>query len=109
MTSIKATDSAGKRSKAAVTRLGLVCIGLAACTASADEVSPPNDQFFFPTGLAIAPDESRLFVTNANSELRYDSGSIDVINLDTVDEIVASWTGTQAKGNCTRIRITPRR
>jgi DNA-binding beta-propeller fold protein YncE len=102
VTSIKATDSAGKRSKAAVTRLGLACIGLAACTASADEVSPPKDQFFFPTGLAVAPDESRLFVTNANSELRYDSGSVNVINLDTVDQIVASWTGTQDQGNCSQ-------
>jgi DNA-binding beta-propeller fold protein YncE len=102
VTSIKATDSAGKRSKAAVTRLGLACIGLAACTASADEVAPPRDQFFFPTGLAVSPDESRLFVTNANSELRYDSGSVNVINLDTVDQMVASWTGTQDKGNCSQ-------
>ena len=97
MTSIKATDSPGRRSKAAVTRLGLACIGLAACTASADEVSPPRDQFFFPTGLAIAPDDSKLFVTNANSELRYDSGSVNVIDLDVVDQVAASWTASQTE------------
>ena len=103
MTSIKATDSPRTRSKAAVMRLGLACIGLAACTASADEVSPPNDQFFFPTGLAIAPDQSRLFVTNANSELRYDSGSVNVIDLDVVDQAVANWTGSQAQpSNCSQ-------
>lgn len=78
-------------------RLGLACIGLAACTASADEVSPPKDQFFFPTGLAISPDESKLFVANANSELRYDSGSVNVIDLDTVDQVIAGWTGSQAE------------
>ena len=44
------------------------------CTASADEVRPPADQLFFPTGMAVAPDDSVLFVANANSELRYDSG-----------------------------------
>ncbi|MEO6775725.1 MAG: YncE family protein [Kofleriaceae bacterium] len=78
-----------------MTRLGLACLGLAACTASADEVSPPRDQFYFPTGLAISPDDSRLFVTNANSELRYDSGSVNVLDLDRVDEAVANWTTSQ--------------
>jgi DNA-binding beta-propeller fold protein YncE len=100
VTSIKATDSAGKRSKAPVTRLGLACIALAACTASADEVSPPRDQFFFPTGLAIAPDESKLFVANANSELRFDSGSVNVIDLGIVDQVIKDWTEAQAAGNC---------
>ncbi|HEY4241385.1 MAG TPA: hypothetical protein VGM88_16300, partial [Kofleriaceae bacterium] len=83
-----------------MTRLGLACIGLAACTASADEVSPPKDQFFFPTGMAIAPDESRLFVANANSELRYDSGTVNVLDLDIVDQVAADWTATQTTGNC---------
>ena len=109
MTSIKATDSAGKRSKAAVTRLGLVCIGLAACTASADEVSPPKDQFFFPTGLAIAPDESRLFVTNANSELRYDSGSINVSTSIRSIRSRRAGPGPRTRETAPRIRITPRR
>jgi len=78
-------------------RLGLACIGLAACTASADEVAPPRDQFFFPTGMAISPDQSKLFVENANSELRYDSGSVNVIDLDAVDQVAASWTDTGAQ------------
>jgi hypothetical protein len=65
--------------------------GVAACTASSSEVRPPSDQFYFPTGLTMAPDESVAFVTNANSELRYDSGSIMVLELDTVDQVVANW------------------
>lgn len=64
---------------------------LGACTASGDEVTPPSDQFFFPTGLAVSPDGSKLFVANANSELRWDSGSVQVVDLDIVDQITANW------------------
>jgi DNA-binding beta-propeller fold protein YncE len=83
--------------------IGLAVGGLAACTASAEEVRPPEDQLFFPTGAALAPDESKLFVTNANSELRYDSGSISVVDLAVVDQVSADWTvaGTAPAG-CTQ-------
>ncbi|MEZ4366930.1 MAG: hypothetical protein R2939_11655 [Kofleriaceae bacterium] len=64
---------------------------LAGCTASSEEVRPERDQFAFPTGLALAPDQSRLFVANANSELRYDSGSLITVDLDTADAIIEDW------------------
>jgi YVTN family beta-propeller protein len=64
----------------------------AGCTASAEDVRPPPDQMAFPTGLAVSPDETALFVVNANSELRYDSGSIGVIDLGTVQSVIAAWT-----------------
>ena len=83
------------RSKAAVLfssgRL-VFAAGLVACTASAEQVRPPEDQFFFPTGAAVAPDDTRLFVANANSELRYDSGAITVVDLAIVDQISLDWT-----------------
>lgn len=64
---------------------------VAACTASAEDVRPPADQLYFPTGLAISPDERFLFAANGNSELRYDSGSVSVISLDTVQATLAAW------------------
>jgi YVTN family beta-propeller protein len=67
---------------------------LGACTASADDVRPPGDQLFFPTGLAVTPDEHFLFAANANSELRYDSGTISVVNLDTVQSVIDGWLAT---------------
>ena len=79
----------------------LPAAGLAlGCTASAEQVKPPDDLLYFPTGAAIAPDESHLFVTNANSELRYDSGSISVLALASVDQIASDWTrdGTARSG-----------
>jgi hypothetical protein len=68
------------------------CGLFASCTASADDVRPPPNQLFFPTGLAISPDERTLFAVNANSELRYDSGSISVIELDRVQQVIKDWT-----------------
>jgi YVTN family beta-propeller protein len=64
---------------------------LAACTASSAEVRPPADQFFWPTGLAMSPDESILFVGNANSDLRYDTGTIDIVDLNAVEQALVPW------------------
>ncbi len=84
-----------------MTKLGLACFALAACTASADEVRPPETQFYFPTGIGVSPDESKLFVTNANSELRYDSGSVNVLDLAMIDSIAAVWTVGKDTSGCT--------
>jgi hypothetical protein len=64
---------------------------LAGCPATGDEVRPPDDQIFFPTGMAGAPDESVLFVINGNSDLRYDSGSVSAVDLAEADELVDAW------------------
>jgi DNA-binding beta-propeller fold protein YncE len=65
-----------------------------ACTASSEQVRPPADELFFPTGVKLAPDESALFVISANSDLRYDSGTVAVIDLDEVDATIERWLDT---------------
>jgi len=76
-------------------------IGSAGCTASSEDVRPPEDTLFFPTGAGIAPDESVLFVANANSELRYDSGSVVVLDLATIDQVANAWTTSMTRpDNC---------
>jgi DNA-binding beta-propeller fold protein YncE len=83
----------------------LICAALAACTASSEEVGPheaDGSAFFFPTGAAVSPDDTVLFVANANSELRYDSGSVDVVDLAIVDQVVADWTASKTSpAGCT--------
>lgn len=69
---------------------------LAGCPASSEDVRPPADQIFFPSGLRVAPDESVMFVANNNSDLRYDSGTVAVIDLDRVDALVDAWLTTGA-------------
>jgi hypothetical protein len=68
-----------------------------ACTASANDVHPPQDQLFFPSGLAVAPDTHArtglvLFAANSNAELRFDSGAISVIDVDTVQTVIEMWS-----------------
>jgi DNA-binding beta-propeller fold protein YncE len=71
--------------------LGCALACVAACTASADEVAPPKNELYFPTGIVVAPNEKVAFVTNANSELRYDSGSVGVLDMDEVRRIINDW------------------
>ncbi len=78
--------------------LGLAAVG---CTASSEEVRPPADILYFPTGAAVAPDDSHLFVTNANSELRYDSGTVSVLSLAAVDAVANDWVSADTvPANC---------
>ncbi|NVB84896.1 MAG: hypothetical protein HOV81_41385 [Kofleriaceae bacterium] len=77
---------------------------VASCTASADSALPPDDDLFFPTAIAISPDETALFVVNANSDLRYNSGTLSVLDLDQVDRVVESWVGEghEIAADCTQ-------
>jgi DNA-binding beta-propeller fold protein YncE len=87
--------------RSAVAFAGLVtaATGMAACTASAADVTPPDNEIFFPTGLAVAPDDSVLFVASSNSDLTYDSGTVDVIDLAIVDQVVSGWLTSQTMPN----------
>ena len=82
----------------------LACALFAAgCTASASEVEPPTNHFFYPTGLAVSPGDAFLFVANANSILQYSSGSVSVIDLSGVDSVIQAWTSAQTiPANCTQ-------
>jgi hypothetical protein len=76
----------------------LTALLLVGCPAAGDEVSPPDDQLFFPTGVALAPDESVMFVLNANSDLRYDTGAVSVVDLGTIGVLANRWTDEGALG-----------
>lgn len=90
-------------SVASVVGRGALACALIGCTASGDDVRPPDDQLFFPSALAVARVGTGhvLFVANANSELRYDSGTISVIDLTLVESVIAAWVGPDhQKGSC---------
>lgn len=100
---MQATLAAPGRSKRDPMRMRTVavCALLTACTAGSDEVRPPNDELFFPTGIVVAESQGVAFVTNANSELRFDSGAISVLSLDTVDNVIANWISNgEIPGGC---------
>ena len=94
----QATRTVRSGSKRAAMRTGILlsCGLLAGCTASADAVRPPDNQLYFPTGVAVAPGDAVMFVANANSDLRYDSGFISVFDLAQIDSVVGAWTASHA-------------
>ena len=74
---------------------------LAGCPASSDEVKPPSDQFYFPTGMALNASQTDLYVVNANSDLRFDSGVLSVLNVGLVADIITAWdSGTNDRADC---------
>ncbi|HEX7703640.1 MAG TPA: hypothetical protein VF403_23025, partial [Kofleriaceae bacterium] len=93
---MKATNFGDVGSKPAVMRLGyafvLVSSALAGCTAPDSAVRPPENDLYYPTGIAVSPDDALLFVTNANSDLQYDSGSISVLDLAKIDTYATDWS-----------------
>jgi len=90
---MQATTRTSGKSKPLSMRIAcaLLPVVISGCTASGEEVRPPRDEIFFPTGAAIAPKQTHLFIANANSDLTYDSGSISVFDLAQVDDIVEAW------------------
>lgn len=73
--------------------VAVLALFAAGCPAGADEVRPPPDQLYFPTGMVLSPDQSQLYVINANSDLRFDSGTMVTIDVAAVAEVVDAWSG----------------
>lgn len=95
--------------KSLVALCGLL-LATAACPASVEDVRPPADEFFFPTGMVLSPDQSLLFVSNGNSELRHDSGTINVVSLDSVEALIDNWLASERQdppANCGQDAVLP--
>src|SRR5262249_42862039 len=89
-------------------RLLFATLAVAGCTASAEQVAPPQYNLYFPTGMVLSPDERYLFVVSADSDLRYSDGALHTIDLDQVDAIADAWLASRAKPNdCTPIADRP--
>jgi DNA-binding beta-propeller fold protein YncE len=62
-------------------RLLLATLLLGACAGSDEGRTAPADSFFFPTGVVISPDSRFAFVTNGNTDLRFNGGTVAVVDL----------------------------
>lgn len=64
-------------------KLGLVlCAFLAACAIERRGVDAPADDLYYPIGILAHPSGNYAYVVNANFDLRYNSGSVSVIDLN---------------------------
>jgi len=60
----------------------LTSLLLAACAQDIAGIDPPTDLFFFPSGLRLSPSGRTLFVTNGNSDLRYNGSTLLALDAD---------------------------
>ncbi len=61
--------------------LAALAAGAAACSLSQEGVMPPADTFFFPSSAIEAPDGQWLFVANSNADLRFNDGTLVMVNV----------------------------
>jgi DNA-binding beta-propeller fold protein YncE len=79
----------------AVLALALACACSVACVSNPG-VDPPTNFFFFPTGVALDPLSSTLYVTQGNADIMYNGGTLTAVDLN---EYHCRRTGT-CPGTC---------
>lgn len=76
---------ASTRPRAVAARaLGLAALAASACSLSQNGVTPPADTFFLPTGAIMNPTDPAgqwLFVANSNADLRFNDGTLVMVNV----------------------------
>jgi DNA-binding beta-propeller fold protein YncE len=58
----------------------VAAIGAVGCSFGESGVEPPLDRIYLPAGLAIDPSGDWLMAVNSNSDLRYNAGTVMVVN-----------------------------
>ncbi len=80
--------------------LGIVSL-VATSTACADPDAPPRERLRQPTGIAVSPDGSTLFVANGNLDFGVTAGTLQVLDLVAVHQVIAEPASTgQAGARC---------
>jgi hypothetical protein len=84
--------------------LAVALASVAACSLSQEGVMPPADTFFFPSSAMMPPDGQWLFVANSNADLRYNDGTVAMVNVgeDIIDgygNVLSQGAATARKGD----------
>jgi YVTN family beta-propeller protein len=62
--------------------LGLAVVAAAGgCNFGQSGIEPPADRIFLPAGIAVDPEAPLLYVVNSNSDLRFNAGTVAVVDL----------------------------
>lgn len=84
-----------RRSALALTAAGAALLG-ASCFTSSDGLEPPQQAFYFPTGVLVSPGGTALYVVNSDFDLQYNGGTVQALDLaalrglaDTITEQIA--------------------
>ncbi|MBN1774808.1 MAG: hypothetical protein JXB32_26350 [Deltaproteobacteria bacterium] len=91
--SVGAAGSSPERGFGVATLVLSAVLGLCAGCLDAQGIDPPTDRFFFPTGLARTAGGRYLLVANSNFNLKYNAGTVAVVDLARVDAAIAECSG----------------
>ncbi|MEA2697906.1 MAG: hypothetical protein QOI66_2177 [Myxococcales bacterium] len=77
----------------------LAAIGLSACALNQEGVPPPKNDIFYPGGALVDETGKWLFVTNSNSDLRYNDGTMVAVNLEAAEtDRAGTWSACPKVG-----------
>lgn len=81
-----ALRSAGLVSASVACFVGFACLALAqtGCYFSDTGLTPPGESFYFPTGLAVSPGRTALYVANSDFDLQFNGGTVQVVDLASI-------------------------
>ncbi len=88
---------------------GLRALALAAillslgCGVGESGIAPPSDRVFLPSTVVVDPQGDWLYVVNSNSDLRYNAGTVSMVDL----RKAAADRGKTSWGHCPAIRFVP--
>src|SRR5688572_4378589 len=88
---------------------GLASLALPGCVEPDDGREPPLDQIYFPSGLALSPDNNRLYVANSDWDLQFNAGSIQVYDAELLRAALPRHCASDAEcaGAGERCDLTP--
>lgn len=58
------------------------------CFSTDNGPPPPQQQLYFPTGLAVSPGGHALFVVNSDFDLQYKAGTVQALDLDRIRALI---------------------
>lgn len=58
------------------------------CYSNDNGLKPPGNQLYYPTGLAVSPGGSALYVANSDFDLQYTGGTLQVYDLEAIRQAV---------------------
>jgi hypothetical protein len=83
----------------------VACTSLGGCFAPGEGVEVPQEEIYFPVGLAMDTDASHLFVVSSDFDLRYNGGAVQSYALDELLLSLPQTCGTDQ--DCTKDAALP--
>jgi hypothetical protein len=65
-------------------------IAFISCATEIPGIDPPKDKLFFPTGLLFDSESKTLFITNGNSDLKYNGSTLMALDMEKISDRVSN-------------------